>query len=310
MLHPDAAGRGYNWAGGFNVPGAFGVDGVVDALPTLSSIDLDRGYAVDINASRHIVGYSRNADLQDRPTLWREVHANEWTASEMMVLDGYSSGQAQGMNEASDAVGYSFDSALGRQPTVWLADEAWQPYGLPALEGGGAAEARDINAARQVVGWADTADGKRHAVLWEYDGQSWTIRDLMADDSIGESRAVKLNDAGEIVGRHWVDGNIHHSDAWYWTVDGNSVNLEAHRCSFRRGGAEGWTLIAARDIAEDGTICGHGTAPGEEPWSAWVLRLDTCVGNVDGADCVDFEDLIYLLNHWGPECSPSRVQSR
>ena len=128
MLHPDAAGRGYNWAGGFNVPGAFGVDGVVDALPTLSSIDLDRGYAVDINASRHIVGYSRNADLQDRPTLWREVHANEWTASEMMVLDGYSSGQAQGMNEASDAVGYSFDSALGRQPTLQTAS-ATQCFG-------------------------------------------------------------------------------------------------------------------------------------------------------------------------------------
>lgn len=85
--------------------------------------------------------------------------------------------------------------------------------------GGRESTARDVNERGQVVGDSLTADGERHAFLWE-DGVMHDLGTLGGDESI----AWAVNDAGQVVGRSldanglvrpflWEDGQMHEIDA-------------------------------------------------------------------------------------------------
>ena len=128
-------------------------------------------------------------------------HAFLWTAATGMLdletLPGFVSSKAVAVSPAGHVAGTlstiadSLSHAFVRSPgaTGTMRD-------LGGLPGGGRSEAFGVNSTGQVVGYATTKNGARHAVLWDANGE---IRDLGTLDG-GHSAALGINDAGQVVG--------------------------------------------------------------------------------------------------------------
>jgi probable HAF family extracellular repeat protein len=104
--------------------------------------------------------------------------------------------------------------------------------------GGGVSHAYGINAAGQVVGYAFTADGDRHAFLWN--GVMHDLGTLGGD----RSEASGINDVGQVVGESYTaDGEIH---SFLW--DGVMYDLNP--------------LYGASGINDVGQVVGYAYPPG------------------------------------------------
>jgi probable HAF family extracellular repeat protein len=120
------------------------------------------------------------------------------------------------------------------EPTVEVVD-------LGTL-GGARSAAVDINEAGVSIGWAETADGTRHAVRWDRNG---TVTDL---GTVGgaSSEAIAVNDRGEVAGTIVTqDGNRH---AARWDASGIGVDL-----GMQPGADESWAI----GISDDGAVAGN-----------------------------------------------------
>lgn len=148
---------------------------------------------------------------------------------------------AQDINDAGQVVGYSRD---GFGPLRAFRYEAGTMHDLGLLPGAEGAEARAINAAGHVVGYAYFAGG-RHAFL--HDGS--TLRDLGTLGGSNFSDAVAINAGGLAVGSSVnPKAGAEHATAWgpgYGIVDLNErvKDLPA-----------GTVLVTALAVADDGAI--------------------------------------------------------
>jgi probable HAF family extracellular repeat protein len=243
---------------------------MIKALPVLGD---SSGYALDINNSGDIVGYSMTSAGVDHAALWHED----------MVVDlgtlGGASSYALGINDKGTIVGYS-ETANGEfHAFVWqggamididhtkiqivgsvarainnngiIAGEAnmdgiiWYApdNDVWVLDGTGLkgnSDAYDINDNNQVVGWYHLYD---EAYVCK-DGKIKILPDL----GIGRSRAYGINNHGHVVGNSAVP-MTYSEQATVWLDDGLPKILEPF---------EGiYTMSKANDINEYGIIVGE-----------------------------------------------------
>ena len=100
-----------------------------------------------------------------------------------------SSGHVAGtMFTVADSLSHAFVRAPGTSAVM---------RDLGGLPGGGSSEAFGVNGAGDVVGYATTATGVPHAVLWRPNG---ALVDL-GTTLLGESVALAISDSGQVVGR-------------------------------------------------------------------------------------------------------------
>ncbi len=140
---------------------------------------------------------------------------------------------------------------------------------LPTLPGGGAAWATDINNRGDIVGWADTATGSRHAVVW----LGRRLIDLGAALPDRTSEATAVNDAGQVVGQT--------SDAG--GQPGHGVRWDLGRP--RDLGTLGGTTSVPIAINDRGDVIGDSTtADGHRYGFRWCDGRMTGLGDLGGGE--------------------------
>ena len=125
--------------------------------------------------------------------------------------------------------------------------QAWPITDLGTLPGGLFSFANDLNASTVVVGYAEYAPFRRHAMRWDAGSGMMDLGALVATE---ESSAEAINDAGEIVGTSGNGSGF--SRAFVWTPAAGMVELP----SGTQTGAQ------AFDITNQHLIVGCGALPG------------------------------------------------
>ncbi len=186
---------------------------------------------------------------------WDGFHAFMWVDSagrmfDLGALPGDLNSTANDANGSAMVVGESL-SAEG--PThAFLYDGSLHDLG--GL-GGERAGANAINAAGAVAGYASTADGVDHAVLWVADTAkpgSWTLIDLgMLPGDIGNV-AQGVNDRGQVVGYRNDDNDL--SLAFLWTPSAPNASTGTLTAL---GALPGETYASAYAINGSGVVVGE-----------------------------------------------------
>ena len=130
---------------------------------------------------------------------------------------------------------------------------------LPSLSGGTPSAPSAINNQGQIVGYAQTAAGNDHAVVWQGNG---AIQDLGTLGGIYvDSQAAGVNNSGQVVGYSFTSssagqnlGAVAGGRAFLYS-SGTMQNLN----SLVAG--SGWTLLGATGINDKGQIVGDGITP-------------------------------------------------
>lgn len=202
----------------------------------------DFAYGAAINDAGHVAGNSRVPNPS-----WTE-HAFRWdgtTMTDLGTLGGETSGAAA-INAAGTIAGWAALDEYFGHAVIW---EGTTIKDLGTLGGPyGGSYAWDINASGQVTGDTTLPDSgdDRHAFFWN----GSTMQDL---GTLGgtESRAVAINDAGEVAGNSSVQPGIGMSGlphAFLW----NGVTL-------RDLGTLGGAASEATDLNDAGHVVGRST---------------------------------------------------
>lgn len=257
-------------------------------LTDLGSLGGSIGAAWGVNSAGVITGTAYNASSQNRAFRWTEGGGMQ----SLGTLGGnFSEGRA--INESGTIVGVAFQADFTFRAFRWTEGGGMQSLGT--LDEG--STAYDINNAGFVTGGSDV-DGVRHVFLWSEGGGMADLGkpgsldyasgqgineagDLVGDGGSGsvfkawikrsgmgysilpglgtiDTRARKINSAGDVVGRSWTGGGSDSSQAVIWYGGSSLANLNDQLV----GGA-GWNLLEAYDINDAGQIVGTGMLDGE-----------------------------------------------
>jgi len=221
---------------------AFIWDGV-NGLSFLNKGDFLFATANGISGSGKAVGYARKFNDIDgtRAILW---DPSAGTLTDIGSLGGPS--YAYGINSIGEVVGkcgdpsraFIWSDSNGMKDLGALNEQPWQYY------------ASDINDNGQVVGYLKTDEDEYKAFIW--DGE--TGMRLLSGD--GESLAFAINRHGHVVGAKGVIVGLE-GEAYLWR-EGQRIDLN-ETIPFDSG----WDLREARDITDEGRICGNGLIDGE-----------------------------------------------
>jgi probable HAF family extracellular repeat protein len=169
--------------------------------------DLGPGNANDVNNLGQVAGTTSVGSL---------AHATRWDASGrphlLPVGDAFYS-IANAINDRGQVAGFIAVSGGYSRAVLWNGDA--EPLDLGTL-GGGNAEALGINEAGDVAGISENAMGQSVAFLWRAGSG---MVDILSGDTGG---AWDVNDVGQVVGSHVVDGN---SVAFVWSEAQGVTNL-------------------------------------------------------------------------------------
>jgi len=177
-------------------------------IPTFSSSDstIARVSATGLvtavaQGTATVTASSEGKSASRKLTVIASEHAFIWTAATGMIdlgtLPGFVSSRAVAVSSAGhvagslSGIGDSLTHAFVRSP-----EASAELRDLGGLPGGRSSQAFGVNSAGQVVGYATTATGAPHAVLWRPNG---AIVDLGAPLG-GESVALGISNAGQVVG--------------------------------------------------------------------------------------------------------------
>jgi uncharacterized membrane protein len=255
-------GRIVGWRAQFNAPfRAFvwipasprGTVGTATDLGTLGSEAMAEG----INATHHVVGMSRSTSTGVRKAvLWSPLATGGYGAPlDLGTAPGVSGGFAWAIsdfqNGSAQVVG-STDFTLTEQALAWTVTLAngvvttSQGQLLGGLVAGQGSSARGINAAGQVVGYANVSAPSgfnNHAVRWTRSGTAWTILELLPNSV--QSIAWGINARGYIVGQ-----------------DGSRAFVRDPSGTVKRLATLGGTAAAAFGINDAGEISGYASTSG------------------------------------------------
>ena len=181
-------------------------------------------------------------------------HATVWAAGHAFDLGtlGGQSSAARAVNASGVVVGNAATAAGDQHAAVWT-QQPWTgqitvtDLGTPG--GGLTSLANAINDAGVIVGSSTTAgEAGRKAFVWR-NGQATELVGLGGATALAQD----INQAGQVVGRSLLaDGVTFHAVLWQdgLTVDLNDWLSDADRM-------QGWTLVAARGINDQGWIAGE-----------------------------------------------------
>jgi probable HAF family extracellular repeat protein len=148
------------------------------ALEVLPGLSTSGRFAFALNDASVVVGYSNDAVGTNQPAVWRNPPT--WSVSALSLLTNASGGVAYDINSAGSIVGFNrfTPGACNSRAVVWVSadDPATE---LPMLSGGSCAEARAINDAGQISGFARDGHFRGRAVLWQPSGSGgYSVTDL------------------------------------------------------------------------------------------------------------------------------------
>jgi probable HAF family extracellular repeat protein len=160
----------------------------------------DATYARAINNSGQIAGWS-TTDGNTHATIW-----NGTTATDLGTLTGGNASAALAINEKDQVAGRStfLAGSFAYHATTW---DGGKITDLGTL-GGDYSEARAINEAGLVVGWADTRDDQTSATLWS--GTEAIDLNIYLDKSLVDAGWV-LTGADDINDQGWIVGSAYNN---------------------------------------------------------------------------------------------------
>jgi len=242
--------------------------------------------ALDIDEAGRVVGVSRGRE-GTRGIVWEDG-----TPTALGTLPGGTVTTAVAISDSGEVVGTSSDS-LGR--TVAARWDAGTVTGIPPLDAGGSS-AWEINNRGLVVG---VMDGEtREAFVWE-DGRLTILSD---PGGVGDSEALGVNDAGQVVGRTttpestsiavlWENGTVTQLElagagsqamaineagqiaGWKTTDEGRSRAFLWDRGTLVDLGTLGGDRSRAEDLNDAGQVVGASNdAGGSERATMWIVR--------------------------------------
>ncbi len=177
---------------------------------------LDRSTAccssfTEVNASGEASGWS-HTDVGVSAVLW----AN---SSGSIDLNVPNRAYGQGLNNDRDVVGNTF--VLGSSFRAYFRPSSGSAILLQMPPGAASTSAYDINNSGLIVGDSEIpGNGGGHALLW----QSWNAAPIdLATLGGATSRALSINDAGDIVG--WAQTSSGQQHAFLWTSGSGMVDL-------------------------------------------------------------------------------------
>lgn len=191
------------------------VNGVASDLGSLDGLTTTTGRAWGISENGLVVGYSARSGAPSQATLWNWSMAGG-QPFRLGSLQSNSFSEAFAVNDAGEAVGAAVNGSTSggtdiRRAVVWRPhNDHYHIYELGSL-GLTFSEAKDINDAGQIVGFATNISGSPQAAFLWNDG---TMIDLTATYgstyNFSFRTAEGINDRGDIVG--WgvaADGSTH-----------------------------------------------------------------------------------------------------
>ena len=262
--------------------------GAVDLLPDAGSHPDERATAYDLNTLGVVGGYYYGRNALQRPIVWKDGGIYY-----LPMLGGGDQGEVHGISDSIDWVAVGWTSTRLPDGTMTNRAVMWDrtlgaPTALGTLDPSGYYDlsvARDVNAARQVVGGAFNASGRLHAFLWE-PGTGMSDLGVPAGASTSEAKAV--NELGHVAG----NCDAYPAGAFYyapetginlipngyeaWGINNSDVVVGLHYPTGRAGvcfapgqpmlnlqtllepASAGWTLYAAYDVNDRWMIVGSG----------------------------------------------------
>ena len=211
-------------------------------------------YAFGVNNNGQVVGKSYSPAMNHSHAFRTAPNQSITVADDLGTFGGNTwslSSAAYGINSSGQVVGFSGSSDFGHafrtapnQP-ITAADD------LGTL-GGRYSCGLGINDIGQVVGWADTGGGDRHAFL--YSGGAMV--DLGTVSGLQHSQANGINGLGMVGGCASNDINLFDGLAFLYSGSGPMQDLNGLIPP-----GSGWTLLSASGINDSGQICGYGVNP-------------------------------------------------
>lgn len=201
--------------------------GFDEGLVNLGALDNDpSSSAWDINCWGQVVGDSVDSSGNARAFLCLpEADYNMDRGMHEIVMLGADS-HARGINNTGQIVGYSGDAG-NHHGVLWqynYATGSSEVIELGTLENGSLSQALAINSGGQIVGWSDDGAGIKHAVVWDFDGETET---WIITEDLGEGIAYCVNDRGVVGGQAQGSATIwvydEDSEEWQVQVLGTGV---------------------------------------------------------------------------------------
>lgn len=197
-----------------------------------------------INSHGHVVG--RVLMAAEGYLISRAFMIGESQTPLLLTPPGGGTTDATAINDAGTVLVNA--TPLGSDATgtrAWCAQNGrFSP--LPSLARNLACAALALTPESRAAGWALTADGERHACLWE----NGTVVDVGFSQAHA-SEALALNDQLTVVGR--VTDRPGQSRAYRWTPEDGAIALDHLLVT-----PAGWQLTAAVAINAHGQIAAHG----------------------------------------------------
>ncbi len=203
--------RGFVWTP--EAPGAS--TGVMQELGTLGG---STSWAHGINEAGYIVGMSLNAAGRERATLWVPGAEGGYTPVDLGVIasPGLTS-YAYGISEAGHVTGVAHNALRQTRAFLWTPSSPGATTGtmqdLGTL-GGTRSYGRAVNSDGWVAGESSTSNGRVRAFLWT--SASGLVDLGVRVEPYGNSSAVGINEAGQVVGNGYSEG-------WTWTPSSPGV---------------------------------------------------------------------------------------
>ena len=229
-----------------------------------------------INSGRKVVGYSWNEGVWGKGALWEKDDLDNYLGSDLGSFGGLYT-RATSVNDSDFVVGYSQDSEGSNRAFRWKKIIGGEPLtDLGVLDGFTESFALRLNNRGTAVGyslrydefWNETI----RACLWgENDIQELGKNALRISETVLQSQAYGINDAGLVVGTHWVEiqgeaGVKTERRAFLW----DAVN-EMRDLNSLLPENPGLLLVAAYAINNKGEIVGYGYKEGSNAATAFLL---------------------------------------
>jgi probable HAF family extracellular repeat protein len=172
-------------------------DGGFTALPTLGGRISRANCVNDHDDHGDVVGVAEMPDSPlHRAVLWTQ-RQGVWSVANLGVLAGFDNSAANGINNSNKVVGWSYNSTMSLAQAFYY--DGTSMSALPGL-GGSLTSAVGINKFGVIVGWSETINGVKNAVMWDK-GQLINLNTyLPANSGYVLMTAVSINDGGDIAG--------------------------------------------------------------------------------------------------------------